>query len=142
MVDIGLTTKELARLLVKHGEEFVCCKEQAGVSPLECGVPQRRMTSSGAALRKQIDCGDFRVIVSFNRYASPANEKGMWWVSLKAKFGTCSPSGSRRVDLTYDVVGPTPAQVLVLHEREKLMLASDVKGLPPEQTLQTRTDIL
>jgi len=38
MVDIGLTTKELARLLVKHGEEFVCCKERAGVSPLECSV--------------------------------------------------------------------------------------------------------
>jgi len=100
------------------------------------------MTSSGAALRKQIDCGDFRVSVSFNRYASPANEKGMWWVSLKAKFGTCSPSGARRVDLTYDVVGPTPAQLVALHQREHLKLASAAKSLPQKKTIQNRADIL
>lgn len=96
MNEIQLPTSELARLLVKHGEEFVCCKEPVGVNPLAAGVPDRRIPSSGVALRKQIDSGDFRVSVSLDRYVKLANEKSMWSVALQVKSGALSPGGARR----------------------------------------------
>jgi hypothetical protein len=94
MDEIQLPTNELARLLVRHGEEFVCCKELMGISPLEAGVPDRRIPSSGVALRKQIESGDFRVSISLERHAKLANEKSMWLVALQAKFGARSPGGA------------------------------------------------
>ncbi|WP_305823716.1 hypothetical protein [Massilia brevitalea] len=44
--------------------------------------------------------------------------------------------------MSYDVVGPTSAQLLVLHQREQLKLASAVKGLSFKQMLEKRIDIL
>lgn len=142
MADIGLTTKEIVRLLVEQGEKFVCCKERVGVSPLECGVAERRIPSSGAALAKQVKSASFRMSASLDSPVDAMAGKATWTVFLKAKFGARSPGGARRVDLTYEIVGPTPSQLLGFHEREKLVLASDVTGLPPEKTLETRADIL
>jgi hypothetical protein len=142
MDEIGLPRKEIVRLLVKHGEDFACYKVRVGVSPWEAGASKRRIVSSGAALRKQVDSGDFYVSVQWDRYRKLADGRSMWSVSLKVKFGTFSPAGTRRADLEYDVVGPTPAQLRALHESDKLALASKVKGLPPKRTLKTRTDTL
>lgn len=141
MNEFGLMTKDIVRLLVKHGEQFVCCKERASVSYLDCGAPEHRIASSGAAMRRQIDSADFTVRVSLHSLIKPANDKGMWSVFLKAKFGARSPGGARRSDMIYEIVGPTPAQLLALHESAQIVLASDVRQLP-KRTIKTRTDIL
>jgi hypothetical protein len=142
MNEFGLTTREIVRLLVKHGEQFVCCKERASVSYLDCGAPERRIASSGVAMRKQIDSADFTVRVSLHGFVKPANEKGIWSVFLNAKFAARSIGGARRSDMIYEVVGPTPAQLLAFHQSDQVALASKVKKLGRKRTIKTRTDIL
>lgn len=48
----------------------------------------------------------------------------------------------RRLNLVYEVISPTLAQLLMLHQGELIALASDVKDLARKRTLNTRDDIL
>ena len=141
MDEIGLSDKTIARMLAKHGANFVCCKERAGSTSIN-NTPEVRIASSGASMRKQIDSGDFTMKVSVHRLIKPANEEAMWTVSLKAKFGARSPGGTPRSDLTYEVTGPAPPQLLALHEAGQVKVSSKAKNLPPKKTIKDRKDTI
>ena len=142
MDEIGLSEKEIASLLAKHGDDFVCCKERAGSTHIN-NTPEARIPSSGAAMRRQIDSGDFTISVSEHGLVKPASEEAAWVVFLKAKFGARSPGGGTpRSDLTYEVTGPTPRQLLVLHEAGQVKASSKAKNLPPKKTIKDRKDTI
>lgn len=139
---LPLPAKAIALLLVKHGEDFICCKKLAGVSYLDCGAEtEKRVSSSAAAMRRQINSGDFTVKVSFYP-AGREDVLGEWSVSLAAKFGACSPRGIRRADMTYEVIAPEPARLLAIHESSQIARASKTPNVSPPRTIKNRTDTL
>lgn len=142
MKDFPLRDQDIALLLVKHGEEFTCCKRLAGVSHLDCGAEtEKRICSSAAAMRRQVTSGDFRVKVSF--YPSGREDgQGEWLVSLVARFGVRSPQGNPREDMAYEVFAPAPAQLLALHEASQIARASKPSNSSPRRSVKNRTDTL
>jgi hypothetical protein len=141
MDEIGLTRKEIASLLIKHGDDFVCCKERAGSTYLN-NTPEVRIASSGAAMRKQIDGGDFTMRVVVHRLIAPDKEMALWVVFLKAKFGARSPGGTLKSDLAYEVIAPAPPQLLALHQAGVVKTASKGRVLPPKKTIKDRKDTI
>ncbi|RNF30016.1 hypothetical protein NM04_14825 [Massilia aurea] len=142
MKALPLRDQEIALLLVKHGEEFTCCKRLVGVSYLDCGAEtEKRISSSAAAMRRQVNSGDFRVKVSF--YPSGHEDgQGEWLVSLVARFGARSPQGTPRTDMAYEVIAPVPAQLLALHEASQIARASKPSNSSPRRAVKNRIDTL
>jgi hypothetical protein len=86
MDEIGLPTKEIVRLLETR-QGFRLLRRSSRIQSLgrwPSETSKRILWRRFAQANRQ---EDFRVSVSLDRYTKMADEKGMWWIFLKAKFG-------------------------------------------------------